>query len=177
MATQSEKGTVDLMDTGILDLPDSEEELPDAEPGAGAAGEDPGKRPAAAAAVPPQQSPKGHPSATDDSSAAEQPGRGPSKESTVSPNPSTTANISKSRSVSDIGKLMRKARIVSLSRQGGGMRYLETRAPPTTLLHTVLSVTPGPFPSPGPTMLIRRIRLSLNSPPSTTFSELPSKKN
>ena len=114
MAMQREKGTVDLMDTGILDLPDSEEELPDAD--AGAAGGVPEKRPVAAGDVPPQQSPKGHPLAADDSSAAEQPGRGPLKESTVSPDPSTTANISKSRSVSDIGKLMRKARIVSLSR-------------------------------------------------------------
>lgn len=116
MAEQNAKGTPDVMDTGILDLPDSEEE----EAGAGAdaasntASNAGGVReattspPQGAAEEPPP------PTATPKSRI---------KESTVSQNPTETMQKDgkvNSGSVTDISKKMKKTRIVSFAEGGGG---------------------------------------------------------
>jgi outer membrane biosynthesis protein TonB len=116
MAEQNAKGTPDVMDTGILDLPDSEEE----EAGAGAdaasntASNAGGVReattspPQGAAEEPPP------PTATPKSRI---------KESTVSQNPTETMQKDgkvNSGSVTDISKKMKKTRIVSYAEGGGG---------------------------------------------------------
>ena len=131
MAQQSEKGALEVMDTGILDLPDSEEE---AEAGAGtrraadaagSVGGGTGGGSEAAAGLlkgPAEGPPTGTPPAVTH----------PPKESTVSLNPTDATkkdSISNPGSVAGISKKMKKTRIVSFAEGGGVMMSLVTHTP------------------------------------------------
>jgi len=116
MARQSEKGGLEVMDTGILDLPDSEEEA-DADAGRNpdaAGGASGGTGGGSEAATGLQKGPaEGPPPAVTH----------PPKESTVSLNPTEATkkdSFSNPGSVAGISKKMKKTRIVSFAEGGGG---------------------------------------------------------
>ena len=173
---------MDLMDTGILDLPDSEEEFADADADKGnpslAGGTQMAAAPTATVATGTEQTGTEQTGTARTVTGSEQSPSAPrsenSKGSSVSLNKDidgTNNSNFKYRSVSDISSRMKKTRIVSYG-GGGVMKFLETRAPVVMLLLTVLTVIPGP------TLLnLRRGILTQTSPPSTAYLGRLSRKS